>query len=1334
MSVMRGTTKLNNANSLYYMTRNFNALNSASTKLALQQQVVQLQDNALAANIGIKMAMVIDRASQYVRNINTTGIPAMRFAEKYITDSKTEMDKIKSIATGAANAGATTAEQRSAYQQELGAIFKQLVSFANASDGTRYVFGGQNTTTPPFTIVGGRYVNYVGNKAPVNLVVDNNSTVALNVSGDQVYGNMTTTIPSRNMNPDVNLGTDRSTPLSALNGGAGVPKGKILVKYSAYPDGLEVDLSTCDTLEDVKDTIEKATLDASRKLSATECPWLDSSNLDWKDMQDRYVKVTMNPDNNGISLQEFDLGEPLPQPTASETRRGLAYSGNPGYLAGDRGVAQGLPAGETTIHDKVDPRGNRFTLLSVDDRAGNKVAEGLGIKGTANVYDATDPDSLLDGFLHGRDLNPSLHGGTLLADIEGYNDASYTFTNGGKPASISIIEQGGDTNDYYSNWALSGVSPKTNTGENGELYARVVTDDTTTPPERRVEVYTRPIDKASSSDLVATGRYTAEGSTVVLKEANNSGLSGSVRMNVPATVREAEVELKVEMDGSLRNTVHVPAFIEELDPNGQPRDILNLASGWNIRGLDKPPAGEYDINHHASTDLEGDVSVNYRYDETDGYMYVELSRPAYADQPAKRIATGRLFVGTPIPAAGLDKAVSGRVEFEGEPGFEGVSGSVYLEIPKGATFTGTVVGADAANATTTTFALQEAAPGGAVVFGGAVELVAGLRTDGTAMTLAGDTVFKAGQSFDNDVRLPSGGTLPAGTVLTEDTLIRKGVSVQPTGGVIQPGTVLAEGQRVVVEDLPAPGGIPMGTVIPRGSYYEAGPGFPAAGMGISTPTATVATAGYDVRATFATVEDFQRAVHEAGVYVDVAINSRGDGLEFSSTLAGAWLTVSEDTDCYEQMGDAKQQLTALDLNGLVKGVNTDSYGNAFTEVVYYPPQDVNPDGSYKKIKLHAENGDIIELDPGYYVRVYSDKSQLDVPYAERDNSKLVCEGFVQAGAENPAFDEAQALADPAYAAPRYLQSGTMAFPPGIMENMLLEERNNSGVSGTVNLDYYGDRKQFAVEMDADGNPVALHFDADNQDNISVFPGGFRVQGGLHTTIQEVDLYNPIPGVVSDYAGTVHGTITKVDPAPPAPAHGIDMTLYKDNSRTHPVAASDPAETAVNGTITLYELTPDGRDWATDANGNRIVAGTINVDATSLDDGESENFTFTTGGIRNGGQEREENVFSTINDLIDALARDDDEALHNLIEDAQRDIDRALTADGDLSARQKRLELLVDRHNDDIINYKGIFTSRVGMDDQALAMGVLNFQAATNAYDAAMQVSMTVMQMSLLQYL
>ena len=1395
---MRGTSKISNSNSLLYISRNFQNLNKVSTQVALQQQVVDLEDDPLSANVGIKMLNVIAKSEQFNRNIKS-GIASLNLTDGFLGSAKSALDKVKTLTTGAANASSTAAS-RAANAIEMNELLKGLVSAGNAHDGSRYIFGGQNTTTPPFTIVNGRYVAYNGNDKGINVLVDYNTTMPVNSTGTDIYGNMQTTVPSKDMNPDINMTTDHSTKLSSLNGGQGVPKGKITISYSAYPNGLEVDLSGCDTLEDVKDAIEKATLEASRNLDPTRNDWLDGTNLDWRDLQDRYVRVTVNPDNNGISLQEFDLGEPLPEPTQAELRRGLDYSGNPGYAAGGGGLGIAAQPGSTTkngttVHDKLDyinyPNGGTYhSPLSVSNYAGNKVAEGLSIAGTANKYDPTRPDSVMDGFLHGRDLNPTLSGGTLLADLEGYNDSVYTFTNGAKPGSIVVKESGTnkDPNNVFNDWKLSGVSKDANTGADGELYARVVNRGTTANPDMYVELYTRPVDKATSANLVATGRWNGEGTTVLLEEANNSGLSGTVGLNMPNKAHEALVDLKVDFGESLQDSVHVPAFVEEQYPNGNSKDVFNIASGWNIRGLDKPPASGYDLNHPASTDLDGNVSVNYRYEEFDengdpsGFFYVELSRPAYGDQPAKLIATGKIHVGTPMPAGGLDQAVSGRIAIEGMEGFEGVKGSVYLELPRGTTFTGdsttgapTVGGGGALtyNPTTVTYQLREnitGAPAGDMVLGGATEFANGLKiTNGTSLKLVGDTVFKKGQVFDNDVHLPGGGILRAGTALPEDMLVKKGVTVQPQNGEILPGTVLAAGQELTnVTEIPA------GTVLPRGTYSKtAGFGFPADGMGLAKGGTSLPVAGYDLQATFATVEDFQRAVREAGVYVDVTINDKGTGLEFTSSLAGAWLTISESTDGYEQMGDTKQQLTGLDMKGMVKGANTDPDGNVHTEVVYYPPDPNNPTG---KVKLHDKSGNIIELEPGYYVRVYKDKSQLDVPYENRDNTTMVAEGFVPAGEWNPAYlgnkanEEAQAawdyeqkmnaITDPA--SPEWLEDFTYSpavtpifinsptdFPLGIMENLVLEERNSSGVWGTVDLDYHGSRDpevKVSYTTDSNGDRVfSYDYSPDDNDGITVYSGGFRPETNRHTTIQQVDLYDPTPGVNCDYAGTVHGKVSVDNTKYPSPASGIELSIYRDSTGSTCTAKSDPTQpVGPDGVVTLYDVDKHGNYldkagrvlntalYPVEQYG--VVVGTMKVDTANLEQGEAESFKLTTGAARNTGQEREQNVFATINDIIDAMNTNDEDALHDLLGSIQKDIDRALAASGEISAREKRMELLVDRHNDDIIAFKGIRTSRVGMDEAALIMGTMDFQASLNAYQAAMQVSSQMMNLSLLNYI
>ncbi|MDR1533968.1 MAG: flagellar hook-associated protein FlgL, partial [Planctomycetota bacterium] len=238
---MRGTTKITNNNALYYINRNHNALSKVSNQISLQQQVINLEDNPLAANIGIRLFNTISRSEQYNRTVKT-GIAALNLTDAYLGESKTIMDTVKSLVVGAAQ-DTTTPEQRAANAIEINEILQQLVMSGNSQDGERYIFGGQQTTTPPFTIVNGRYVEYTGNDQDINALVDSQTVMAINATGSDAYGDMITSLPSRDLNPDVTLATDRSTRLADLNAGTGVPKGKITVYYSAYPDGLEVDLS-----------------------------------------------------------------------------------------------------------------------------------------------------------------------------------------------------------------------------------------------------------------------------------------------------------------------------------------------------------------------------------------------------------------------------------------------------------------------------------------------------------------------------------------------------------------------------------------------------------------------------------------------------------------------------------------------------------------------------------------------------------------------------------------------------------------------------------------------------------------------------------------------------------------------------------------------------------------------------------------------------------------------------------------------------------------------------------------------------------------------------------
>lgn len=200
-----------------------------------------------------------------------------------------------------------------------------------------------------------------------------------------------------------------------------------------------------------------------------------------------------------------------------------------------------------------------------------------------------------------------------------------------------------------------------------------------------MEIHVVPLEQAKAGDLIAVGSCEQSGGTVQLQEANGSGVSGSVGIALAATADSATVNLKANFGSGYQAVVNVPAFVEETDEYGVSLDSMNILSGWSITVLDKPPATGYNLNHPASTDLDGNVLVNLREaNNGDGTssLILELYRPAYDDQPSVLIAIGELNLDATPP---LSTAASGRIAITGEPGFEGIGESVYMELPAGET-------------------------------------------------------------------------------------------------------------------------------------------------------------------------------------------------------------------------------------------------------------------------------------------------------------------------------------------------------------------------------------------------------------------------------------------------------------------------------------------------------------------------------------------------------------------------------------------------------------------------------------------------------------------------
>ena len=151
---------------------------------------------------------------------------------------------------GAVGSTSSPAQQQAVIEQIQQAV-QSLVTQGNEQIAGRQLFGGNDTSNPPFSIDTAGNVVYSGSSASPQTYVDLNQLFNAGMSGDEAFGAMSTPIQSATLTPAVKS----STPLSQLNGGQGVAAGSI-----AISDGHNtsvVDLSSAKTLGDVALLIEQ---------------------------------------------------------------------------------------------------------------------------------------------------------------------------------------------------------------------------------------------------------------------------------------------------------------------------------------------------------------------------------------------------------------------------------------------------------------------------------------------------------------------------------------------------------------------------------------------------------------------------------------------------------------------------------------------------------------------------------------------------------------------------------------------------------------------------------------------------------------------------------------------------------------------------------------------------------------------------------------------------------------------------------------------------------------------------------------------------------------------
>ena len=132
----------------YQMQQSQQALATATQQLSTGLRVNQLSDDPVASANMVRSLAYSANVDQYTSNVSSV-LPQMQSADSAISSVVTSLNSAVTLGTEGAN-GIESPANRLEIASQLQSILSSVIAQANTSFQGVYVFGGSDSTTPPF--------------------------------------------------------------------------------------------------------------------------------------------------------------------------------------------------------------------------------------------------------------------------------------------------------------------------------------------------------------------------------------------------------------------------------------------------------------------------------------------------------------------------------------------------------------------------------------------------------------------------------------------------------------------------------------------------------------------------------------------------------------------------------------------------------------------------------------------------------------------------------------------------------------------------------------------------------------------------------------------------------------------------------------------------------------------------------------------------------------------------------------------------------------------------------------------------------------------------------
>lgn len=185
---MRITQSTLFSRALFDMQRGLFRYSQLQTEVATGRRVNRPSDDPAAALQIMPLRGELRDLEQFTKNVSLAR-ETLNTSAASLEDGSSVMQRVRELATQAAN-GTLSGSDRESISAEVDQLLDQMLGIANSRRGERYLFGGTETGSQPFTLetVGGRTrAVYNGNGQSLEVDVAPGVNTGINVPGDSIF-------------------------------------------------------------------------------------------------------------------------------------------------------------------------------------------------------------------------------------------------------------------------------------------------------------------------------------------------------------------------------------------------------------------------------------------------------------------------------------------------------------------------------------------------------------------------------------------------------------------------------------------------------------------------------------------------------------------------------------------------------------------------------------------------------------------------------------------------------------------------------------------------------------------------------------------------------------------------------------------------------------------------------------------------------------------------------------------------------------------------------------------------------------------------------------------